>query len=292
MILVDMNQVMISNLMAQIGSHHNVEVQEDLVRHMVLNSLRGYRNKFSSDYGELVICCDDKNYWRKRIFPYYKANRKKYRAQSELDWSSIFNCLNAIRDELKEHFPYKVLQVDTCEADDIIATICHQEGSHLLNGSEMILILSGDKDFIQLHEYENVVQYDPVRKRWIKHDNPGKYLMEHITKGDRGDGVPNILSKDDCFINGRQKPLRSKFLNTIVEMKIDDVEHSFEDRLQYCKANWNRNRRLVDLSLVPEDIKETIKQEYNIPPINHRAGLFNYFVEKKLKNLIENIGDF
>ena len=178
MILVDMNQVMISNLMAQIGSHHNVEVQEDLVRHMVLNSLRGYRNKFAGDYGELVICCDDKNYWRKRIFPYYKANRKKYRSQSELDWSSIFNCLNAIRDELKEHFPYKVMQIDTCEADDIIATICHQEGSHLLNGSEMILILSGDKDFIQLHDgaeflhrvfWDNDIRHEYHLVRWADH---------------------------------------------------------------------------------------------------------------------------
>ena len=292
MILVDLNQVMISNLMAQIGSHQNIEVQEDLVRHMVLNSLRGYKNKFSNDYGELVICCDDKNYWRKRIFPYYKANRKKYRSQSELDWSSIFNCLNAIRDELKEYFPYKVIQIDTCEADDIIATICHEEGSQLLNGSDMILILSADKDFIQLHEYENVVQYDPIRSRWIKHSNPSKYLVEHIAKGDRGDVVPNILSRDDCFINGRQKPLRTKLLNNIVEMKIDEVEHSFEGPLQHCKANWNRNRRLVDLSLVPEDIKEQIKQVYRIPSDNDRTKLFNYFVEKKLKNLIENIGDF
>ena len=293
MILVDMNQVMISNLMAQIGSHHNIELDENLVRHMVLNSLRGYRNRFVKDYGELVICCDDKNYWRKKIFPYYKANRKKNRNQSELDWNSIFRCLNNVRDEIKEYFPYKVIQIETCEADDIIATVVHDiEGSQLLNGSEMIMILSGDKDFIQLHQYENVVQYDPVRKRWIKHNNPEEYLKEHIAKGDRGDGVPNILSKDDCFINGRQRPLRSKLLNKIVEMKIDDVIK--DEELQKYKTNWNRNRRLVDLSLIPDDVKDRIIQEYwnrSDPPKN-RHKLFNYFVEKKLKNLIENIGDF
>ena len=290
MILVDMNQVMISNLMAQIGSHHNVEVQEDLVRHMVLNSLRGYRNKFAGDYGELVICCDDKNYWRKRIFPYYKANRKKYRSQSELDWSSIFNCLNAIRDELKEHFPYKVMQIDTCEADDIIATICHQEGSHLLNGSEMILILSGDKDFIQLHEYENVVQYDPVRKRWIKHDDPGKYLMEHITKGDRGDGVPNILSDDNVFVEGfRQKPMSQKKVDNIIE----DLD---EGELLYAASwyrNYCRNKKLIDLSETPSEIKKQIINSYDEQdPWSKKGKVFPYLVSKRCNNLIESVQQF
>ena len=201
--------------------------------------------------------------------------------------------MNNVRDEIKEYFPYKVIQIETCEADDIIATIVHEvEGSQLLNGSEMVLILSGDKDFIQLHEYENVVQYDPVRKRWIKHSNPRQYLVEHIAKGDRGDGVPNLLSKDDCFVNGRQKPLRSKLLNRIVEMKIDEVEEGLDGPLQHCKANWNRNRRLVDLSLVPEDIKQEIKHAYSNGTTRTRDKLFSYFVEKKLKNLIENIGDF
>ena len=291
MILVDMNQVMISNLMAQIGSHHNIELDEDLVRHMVLNSLRGYRNKFYQDYGELVICCDDKNFWRKKTFPYYKANRKKARNESDLDWSNLFACLNAIRDEIKEYFPYKVIQIETAEADDIIGTIIHDiEGSHLMNGqSKPILIMSGDKDFIQLHKYSNVSQYDPVRKRWIKFDNPEKYLIEHICKGDRGDGVPNILSKDDCFINGRQKPLRSKVLNTFIDMRnIEEVENSLTEH----KTNWNRNRRLVDLSLVPDFIKNEVisqyKQEHNI----ERDQLYGYFVNKRLKTLMENRGDF
>jgi hypothetical protein len=159
-----------------------------------------------------------------------------------------------------------------------------------MNGqSKPILIMSGDKDFIQLHKYSNVSQYDPVRKRWIKFDNPEKYLIEHICKGDRGDGVPNILSKDDCFINGRQKPLRSKVLNTFIDMRnIEEVENSLTEH----KTNWNRNRRLVDLSLVPDFIKNEVisqyKQEHNI----ERDQLYGYFVNKRLKTLMENIGDF
>ena len=289
MILVDLNQVMISNLMASLHGHHNVEIQEDLIRHMVLNSLRTNRQKFHNEYGELVICCDDKNYWRKKLFPYYKANRKQYRNQSELDWSMIFGVLNQIREDLKTTFPYKVLQVDTAEADDIIATIVHHFGNPLRRENEdQILILSGDKDFIQLHVQGNVSQYDPVRKRWIKHDDPQQYLKEHIAKGDRGDGIPNILSKDDCFINGRQKPLRTKFLNKVTSQSFEEIENSDDE----YKTNWNRNRRLVDLSMVPEYIQCTVLDDFSNEENSSRAKLFNYFVQNKLKNLMEHIGDF
>ena len=256
---------------------------------MVLNSLRTNRQKFHNEYGELVICCDDKNYWRKKLFPYYKANRKQYRNQSELDWSMIFGVLNQIREDLKTTFPYKVLQVDTAEADDIIATIVHHFGNPLRRENEdQILILSGDKDFIQLHVYGNVSQYDPVRKRWIKHDDPQQYLKEHIAKGDRGDGIPNILSKDDCFINGRQKPLRTKFLNKVTSQSFEEIENSDDE----YKTNWNRTRRLVDLSMVPEYIQCTVLDDFSNEENSSRAKLFNYFVQNKLKNLMEHIGDF
>ena len=171
MILVDLNQVMISNMMMQIGNHQNAQVDENMLRHMILNTLRFNRQKFHREFGELLITCDDKNYWRRQSFPYYKANRRKARDSSELDWSAIFNALNKIRDELKEFFPYKVIQIDTCEADDIIGTIVHKEGKEL-NVGEPILILSGDHDFKQLHKYANVKQYDPTRKRWISHSDP------------------------------------------------------------------------------------------------------------------------
>ncbi len=159
--IVDLNQVMISNFMAQIGNHHNIKIEEDLLRHMILNSLRSYNAKFRNQYGEMVIACDDTRSWRKNLFPYYKANRKRDREKSELDWNAVFEILNRVRSELKEFFPYRVIQVETAEADDIIGTLCHQFG----NTSEKILIISGDKDFRQLQTYMNVRQDDPVRKK-------------------------------------------------------------------------------------------------------------------------------
>jgi hypothetical protein len=293
MILVDLNQVMISNLMAQIGSHTNIDLDENLLRHMVLNALRGYKNKFSNEYGELVICCDSTNIWRKDIYPYYKAHRKKARQDSELDWSSLFDSLNKIRDELKEYFPYKNIQIDKAEADDVIGVICHEHGAILGDGAEKILIMSGDKDFAQLQTHTNVYQYDPVRKRHLRHDKPHSYLIEHILKGDRGDGIPNVLSQDDCFVSGvRQTPLRQTVINKITRA-ISDLGGI--DKVDGCTEEWVRNfirnRELVDLHRIPEYIKSQVLEEFN-KPTQSRGKLFNYFIKSKLTNLMESIGEF
>ena len=182
MILVDLNQVMISNLMGQLHSSRTNEVDEDLLRHMVLNGIRSYRNKFSEEYGELVICCDDTNNWRKDSFPYYKAHRKTNRDESDLDWPNIFNCLNAIRDELKEFFPYKHIRVNRCEADDIIGTICHQEGVAMGDGKEKILILSGDKAIVQKQMNELRLQLGKELNLYEKDDKSELFMSINKAK--------------------------------------------------------------------------------------------------------------
>ena len=287
MILVDLNQVMISNLMMQIGSK-KASVEEDLVRHMVLNSLRLYRKKFSEKYGELVICCDDKNYWRRDFFPYYKAHRKKDRAESGLDWHMIFEVLNGIRDDLKEKFPYKVIQVDRAEADDVIASLCHEYGDlGVTNGSDPILILSSDKDFVQLQKYANVEQYSPMQKKFINCSNPARYIHEHILRGDRGDGVPNFLSADDVFVIGkRQKPLSTKKIDAWNGMSPNDF--CSDEMLR----GYKRNQQLVDLDFVPDHIQEEVIDIFDNYKLNGRDKMFNYFVQKRLKNLMEVIQEF
>ena len=286
MILVDMNQVTISNLMMQIGSKQQNEVDEDLVRHMVLNSIRMYRSRFQGEYGELVLCYDSKKYWRRDYFPNYKSNRKKDRANSGLDWNTIFETLNNIRDEIKTHFPYKVLEVEGAEADDCIAAVV-QHIAVTPTEFEKVLILSGDKDFIQLQKHNFVKQYSPVLKKFVKDINPDIYIREHVLKGDRSDGVPNFLSSDYTFVNElRQKPLTKKKLAVWIDLAPEDF--CTEDMLR----NYQRNRTLIDLEYIPSDLKERILEDYRKPPKGERSKLLNYFINKRLKNLMNDIGDF
>lgn len=281
MIIVDLNQVMISNLMMQLGSHTNAKIEENMVRHMILNSIRSYKVKFGAEFGELVIASDNTNYWRKQMFPYYKANRKKNQQNSDLDWHAIFETLNKIRQELKDFFPYRVIDIEAAEADDVIGTLVRT-----FSKDEPILIMSGDKDFIQLHIWPNVKQYDPVRKRWITHNNPEQYLKEQILKGDSGDGVPNVLSSDNCFVVGeRQRPLTARKMEKILSTPPEDMERE-------VARNYIRNAMLIDLSNTPDTIKEKVIDSYNAQNNKDRSKLMNYFIANRLKNLTESIGEF
>ena len=276
---------MLSNLLMQLGNHTNAQIEENMVRHMILNSLRSYRTKFGSDFGELVIACDNTNYWRRKMFPYYKANRKKSQEASDIDWRAVFECLNKIRAELKEFFPYKVVDIESAEADDIIGTLVNEYGSEL-NTGEPILIMSGDKDFIQLHKYANVKQYDPTRKKWVVHNDPNHYLKEHILKGDSGDGVPNILSSDNCFVVGeRQRPMTTKKMEYYLKLSPNEMETAIA-------RNYMRNKQLIDLDETPEEIRVKVMESYHAQDKKDRSKLMNYFIANKLRNLIENIGDF
>ena len=284
MILVDMNQVTLSNLMVQLGGSKNVE--PDFVRHMVLNSLRSYRSKFEGEFGELVLCYDNKTNWRREYFPNYKHSRRKGRKEYKLDWNNIFDTLHMIKDELTEFFPYKVLEVDNAEADDIIASVVFHVASEPKN-YEKVLILSSDKDFIQLQRYNFVSQYSPMQKKFINGVDPTTYIKEHILKGDRGDGVPNFLSPDNTFVDElRQRPLSKRKLEAWIDLEPSD----------YCNEemmrNYQRNRTLIDLSYIPDDIKEKCTETFLDAPEGNRKHLLNYFIKKKLKSLMENIGDF
>ena len=288
MIILDLNQVCISNLMVQIGNHQNMKLEENLLRHMILNSIRSINVKFSKEYGKMIVACDSRKNWRREVFPFYKANRRKDRDSSELDWQEIFQSLNKIRSELREFFPYPVVEVEGAEADDVIATLCKHNGVHLMGSqTEKILIVSGDKDFAQLQCYSNVEQYDPVKKKFIKAANPSSVVMEHIIRGDRGDGIPNFLSSDDCLVTGeRQKPITTKKIQNWIRQKPE--EFCDEKMLR----GFMRNQQLIDFSFIPETLTEAIMNKYAQEQGKNRSKLFNYFIEYKLKNLMEYINEF
>jgi len=287
MIIVDINQIMISNLMVQISGRNAVELNEDLVRHMVLNSLRAHNKKFRKEYGEMVIACDSKNVWRREIFPNYKAGRKANRAKSEHDWDAIFSMLHNIKNEIKTFLPYKVIEIETAEADDIIATLIKKNKRVIApEHKKNVLILSGDKDFIQLHD-KNVKQYNPVLNKFVgKGEEPSLYIKEHILKGDRSDGIPNVLSDDNVFVEGRrQRPLSKKKINSWVE----EVFMTFTEEEQ---KNYDRNRKLIDLSCIPQELEDKINNEFLNVKVATRDKILGYFINKKLKTLIEVIDEF
>jgi hypothetical protein len=279
MILVDMNQISLASLMMHLHMNDG-ELDDEMVRHMILNSVRAYRTMFTEDFGELVLTYDSRAYWRKQVFPQYKANRKKGREKDDKDWDSIFEVLNKIKEEIREFLPYKVVETHGAEADDVIAIICkHYQ-------SEKIMIVSGDKDFIQLHKYENVRQYSPITKKHVNGVNPVVYIKEHILKGDKSDGVPNVLSPDHTFTDGlRQRPLTSKKLNSILAQDIDDLN----DEL---KRNYQRNNALINLDEIPEELEQCILDDFKGATCGDRSKLLDYFIDKRLKTLTEQIGEF
>lgn len=282
MILFDYNQVAISNLMEQIGSSKTT-VDESLVRHMILNTIRTYVKKFKADYGpDIIIACDNKKYWRRDVFPHYKAHRKKARESSGHDWNSIFECLGKIKQELKDYSPYKVVDVDTCEADDIIAVLAIKYSS-----TEKVMILSSDKDFAQLQRFPNIEQYSPILKKFIKESLPLAQLKQLVIRGDKGDGIPNILSKDDVFIEGqRQKPItEAKIINWLNQKP---EEFCNDEMLR----NFRRNEMLIDLTKIPESLKQNILDTYETTKGHSRQEFMNYMITNRLKNLLEVIDEF
>ena len=275
-----MNQIAVANLMMNLKMNNSKTIDENMVRHMILNSIRMYRMEHHSEYGEVVLTWDSKHSWRRDYFPEYKASRRKGREESDLNWDDIFGTLNKIRNEIKENFPYKYLEVFGAEADDIIGFLCEE------NKDEKIMIISGDKDFIQLQKYPNVKQWSPITKKDVNGFDPTIYLKEHILKGDTSDGVPNVLSPDNTFVDGlRQRPLSRKK----IQSWLIGGGSNWNDEV---KRNFQRNSTLIDLSRTPEELKNQIRLEYNNAPHGDRSKLLNYFMQNKLKELTENIGEF
>tara|TARA_Y100001937_G_scaffold124740_1_gene190053 strand:- start:696 stop:1529 length:834 start_codon:yes stop_codon:yes gene_type:complete len=277
MILLDFSQTMIGSFMAM--GKGSIVVEEDLLRHTVLNTIRQYKHQFRHvDHGGFVICCDSPKNWRKESFPEYKANRKKRRETDSTDWTSLFEFLHQMIADLQEYFPYKVMRVERAEADDIIAVLTQEEMKNPTT------IISSDKDFIQLQKYEGVQQWSPLTKSFVK-GNPEESLWEKLIKGDVGDGVPNILSSDDTLVTEgkRQRPVSKK------KMELWKTDRS--DWNEDMKRNFNRNEMMVDLEKTPESIRINIINQFReqVPP---HGRLMEYFTEKRLKNLMEHLDEF
>ena len=282
MILVDFNQMVIANFM-QFQKQFEPGKETDILRHMILNNVRMINRKFKDEWGELVFCCDSKHNWRKDAFPHYKANRKKQREKNpqNVNWQALFDAISIFKKELAEEFPYKVLGELECEADDIIATICKH-----YHKQEPILIVSSDKDFIQLQRYEGVQQWSPLKKKMINHKTPEVFKNELIIKGDRSDGVPNVLSPDDTFVTEQRQRKLSK--TKLVQWSSDPS--LMPDGEIY--RNFKRNQQLIDLDIVPNPVEINILNDFKGEHFTGRSRMLSYFVKHRLRDLTESLQEF
>ena len=278
MILVDLSQLLVASTFVSMKKGET-EVDIKRLRHLLLNSLSKYRRQYANEFGELVICCDGSLSWRKDVFPNYKIGRRTGREESPLDWNQIFGCFEQLKKELRETFPYKVLQINRAEADDIIGTLVMERRF----SSPKTMIISSDKDFIQLQRYHDVFQYSPVAKKLLNGVDPEEYLREHILRGDKSDGIPNVLSDDDCIVSGiRQVPMTKKLIKSWKHIPMPE-EH---------KERFERNTKLVDLRYTPYDLQKEILEQFEIDVLGSRNKIPAYFVEHGLETLTKKIGDF
>ena len=273
----------------------NKEEAKNIIRHVILSQLKYYNHKYKSTYGKMIICCDGKHYWRREIFSPYKACRKKARAESSLDWQLIFTMMDELIHDLKKHFPYKVIRLDRVECDDIIATLTKyyqtnemdDDDGFFVSEPQNVMIISSDKDFIQLHQYRNVKQVAPRTKLEIKEENPKLYLHEKLIRGDKGDGIPSILCEDDIFIKGlRAEPLTKKKMEKYMALTPETCD---DERI---KKHWERNRRLIDFDYIPQDIIENILKEYENKPCGNKMSVFNYLIANRCNQVLKEIDQF
>ena len=308
MILVDYAGTAISNIMAELAGRTDVVLNVQVVRHMILNAIRSYKSKFGKEFGEIVIVCDSRKCWRKQVFPNYKINRKKDRTSSGFNWQNIHEALNIIKEELETTFPYPVVEVSNAEADDCIAALVMwlqnnqlKKGTALVDDApQPIIIISADGDFKQLQKYANVKQYDPIRnKDIVVNENAERVLKEKIIRGDKGDSVPTFLDDDDSMASGKRA-------TTLMTKKVEEWKGMSDEEIatdpylmskkymkEYILKNLSRNRNMVDLSKVPQDIQDQTIANYLIQSgARNRSLLMNYFVKHGLNQLIEKMGEF
>lgn len=300
MILVDYSQTSLNAILSfQRELRGGDEEIVNLVRHIILSTLQSYKKKYGKEYGELVICCDGRDYWRRDFFPHYKANRKKAREASGLPFKLIFDTMSQMREDLAKHFPYKVLHLDRAEADDIIAVISEYTQENLLiqegleETPQKVLIISSDHDFKQLHRFNNVRQWSPRVKKFIVAEK--NYMttghIEHIVKAS-DDGIPNILSPDDIFLQEgvRQSVVSAKRLAEFVDLG-EEAYRACRNEIE--KRNWHRNSTLIDFRFIPEDIKTNIIEQYlSSKPVNDKMKIMNYLIKNRCRLLLDNIEDF
>lgn len=293
MILVDQPGVAIAAITGNMygkGDKNPVKMDLPFIKHVIINSIRGYNVQFRGTYGQLVLCCDSPHSWRKDLFPYYKAHRAKIKKESKIDWDLVYKSMDATLKDFKEHFPFRVIEAPKTEADDIIGVLA-------LSSDEPSVVVSKDHDFLQLLGNGNIGVYNPYTKKLIKHGEISEREAEetrltHIIGGDTGDGIPNIWSDDDTFVDPKKRQ-KSCFVKVLADLLSRSEEDILSTLPEEQRRNFLRNKALVDLRQIPEEYKSLILENFNTVTDRPSGNkLMTYFMKEKMKFLGSCLGDF
>jgi hypothetical protein len=292
--LLDFNPLVIAKTATATKELGVTKVDLLAIKNYFFRDILHIRQKFR-DAGEFIICRDAKSNWRKDFFPYYKINRKDARAEMPFDWELCKEAIEVIGQDLVDWFPYKVVQTEKAEADDVIAVLTKhirgwKPGMGICVKDEEVTIGSRDGDFLSLQIIPGVQQYSLIDKKYLRETDPEGFLRRKILKGDTGDGVPNVLSEDDSIaMKIRQKP--------ITEARITTWESHWKETGQLHPdldfAKYDRNKRLVDLvDGIPQEISDQILQDYKACTPTNRLKTASYFIHNRMQELHRDLQHF
>jgi T4 RNase H, C terminal/5'-3' exonuclease, N-terminal resolvase-like domain len=307
MILTDFSQIISAAIYVGDASECAKNPSNDsknMIKHSVINSVRANFMLHKKRYGQMVLACDSGS-WRYDVFPQYKHQRKLKRAAdtSGIKWDFVNEVKEELISDLDKFFPFPVIKLNNVEGDDCLGVISKLITETSVVGAEAnmfddvepedILLISSDRDNFQLHMLgKHIRQWAPMDKKLVKPvGSVRNALIEKIVKGDPGDGILNIKSTDNTFVDGiRQKPISAKYLQTFFDAKDPiDACSTDEERIHYI-----RNEQLVSYGKIPKDIQDSIIECYNeqCSKKHSKMQLMNYFTQNRMGNLLGQISDF
>ena len=221
----------------------------------------------------VILALDDKNYWRKKIFPLYKAQRKKERSENkffkDVNFEELFKVSDEFFKELVTIIPQiQSIKIPNVEADDVIAILTE----HISLDTHCI---STDKDMYQLYRYKGYKQ-SKFGNDIQEVLNPMSFLHEKICRGDKSDNIPSIYPR--LGIKTYQKMMENGSLLKLIseDSNVGEV--------------YSRNREIVDFKYIPKQITKDILKEYHafVPERTNEMTLYNFLLKHKMNFILDN----
>lgn len=273
-LLIDFSHLSIRNLFADREIINNPNPEFNLHRHQLITSLLFLIKKFNPN--EVVLGIDNKLNWRKKLYTDYKAHRKAKRDQDVFPWDAYYTYLEELIQDIKDNFPFKVIEQRYAECDDIIAILCKYSP---FSGEN--IVVTSDKDFVQLLSLPHVKIYDPIKRKFMEEKQPKIFLEAKILMGDKSDNIPAIKPRVG-------EKTAWKLANNKDEL--DALLHDAESGKAYRK-NYKLNRILIDFNSIPDVIKTKVLKQYDIYEMNEfgSLALTRFFKKLKLKKLASDV---